>query len=198
MGHSSAVRRGGGEQALGKYVKHGIVVTKIGLTHGVEDEANDPDRWNLRYAPNTIPNHMADSLQRLGRERVDILLLHCPSKDVHLGKHVEVLKALKAAGLLRKMGFSADSLAQIPKEHEWAEVVEIPIKLATQLTLDGKDLVILNSVFRVAKNLEALRLLVENNPKVTFCVLIGSRKPHRIVVSFFRIMSLRRKLLHSY
>lgn len=187
-----------GEQALGQYVKYGTVVTKIGLTHGVEDEANDPERWNLRYAPSTIPNHVAHSLQRLGRERIDILLVHCPSKDVHLGKHVEVLKELKAAGLLKKIGFSADSLAQIPKEHEWAEVVEIPIKLATQLALDRKGLVILNGVFRVSKNIEILRRLLENNPKVTFCVLIGSRRPHRIALSYFRIMSLRRKLRHNY
>lgn len=115
-----------------------------------------------------------------------------------MSKHVEALKELKAEGLLQKMGFSADSLAHIPKDHEWAEVVEIPIKLATQLPLGGKSLVILNGVFRASNNLEHLRVLVENNTQVTFCVLIGSSKPQRIVLSFFRIMSLRRQLRRKY
>lgn len=70
-----------GERALGRYVKHGTVVTKIGLTHRVEDEVNNFERWKLRYAPHTIPHHFAGSLQRLGRERIDILLLHCPPKE---------------------------------------------------------------------------------------------------------------------
>jgi aryl-alcohol dehydrogenase-like predicted oxidoreductase len=125
---------GGGamEVLLGKALrgKPAIVVTKIGT-----DRTTDPAR--KRFEPSFLRARAAASLKRLGRERIDVLLLHNPSADavVH-GKCTETMAELKKEGMVGHWGVAAgDADVGRAAIDKGAEVVELPYNLVQSIDL---------------------------------------------------------------
>jgi diketogulonate reductase-like aldo/keto reductase len=74
-----------------------------------------PDRETVFLTTKIWPDHFArdalrqaadERLRLLGIDRVDLLLLHWPSKTVPLAETIEALNAVRAAGLTRHIGVS--------------------------------------------------------------------------------------------
>jgi aryl-alcohol dehydrogenase-like predicted oxidoreductase len=101
-----------------------VVVTKGGT-----DRTTSPAR--KRYGGAFLRESLERSLRRLGRERVDVYLLHNPSADaVRGGEAVDTLLALKAEGKIGHWGVSAGDV-EVGREalRCQAEVVELAYSL---------------------------------------------------------------------
>ncbi|HEY2509599.1 MAG TPA: aldo/keto reductase [Polyangiaceae bacterium] len=104
--------------------KDAVVVTKIGT-----DRTTDPAR--KRFEPEFLRARAEASRKRLGRERLDLLLLHNPSPDaLHLGEATSLLADLKKEGLIAHWGVSAGD-AEVGRAaiDKGAEVVELGYNL---------------------------------------------------------------------
>jgi len=124
---------GGGrmELVLGKLLpKDAIVVTKVGT-----DRATDPPR--KRFDPEWLRGAVRRSSKRLGREALDLVLLHNPSVEaLEGGEAVDVMKGLVAEGAIRHWGVAAgdDLVARVAIEKD-AEVIELAYSLVHSIDL---------------------------------------------------------------
>jgi aryl-alcohol dehydrogenase-like predicted oxidoreductase len=125
---------GGGamEALLGKTLrgKSAVIVTKVGT-----DRTTDPPR--KRFDPDYLRASVAASLKRLGRERIDLLLLHNPSTDaLVLGEATDTLLALKKEGTIGHWGVSAGD-AEVGRTaiDKGAEVIELAYNLIQAIDL---------------------------------------------------------------
>jgi aryl-alcohol dehydrogenase-like predicted oxidoreductase len=119
-----------GKMLQGENAKNAVIVTKVGT-----DRTTDPAR--KRVEPTYLRERAKLSLKRLGRERIDVLLLHNPSPDALLhGDAAEVLLEMKKEGLIGHWGVAAGD-AEVGRAaiDKGAEVIEIPYNL-----LHGIDL----------------------------------------------------------
>lgn len=124
LGHS--------EELIGQVVpdRSGVVVvTKVGWDIVTEPRVVGGSR--RRYDPPYLERAVADSLRRLRRATVDVLLLHNPTRaDLTDGEALEMLRRLRARGDLRWIGASVgsedDALAALEQE---IEVLEVPFNL---------------------------------------------------------------------
>ncbi|SMF23483.1 Aldo/keto reductase [Tistlia consotensis] len=69
--------------------------------------------WPDDLAPERVPGALAESLERLGTDYLDLLLIHWPSQTV---SHLETLAAMeeqRQAGRLRHLGVSNFTVAQV-------------------------------------------------------------------------------------
>ena len=80
---------------------------------GIRDAGVDRDElfvttkvWKDRIGPEEVIGSMAESLDRLGMEQVDLTLLHWPVKDVPIEAQVSQLAACKTSGKSRLIGVS--------------------------------------------------------------------------------------------
>ncbi len=99
---------GRSEQLIGKYLKetgHDVfVATKFGRGGGVY-----PNGYSLE----SMRNAVTDSLQRLGRERLDLLQLHCiPTEWMQGGEVWDWLRELQSQGLIHHFGASVESVEE--------------------------------------------------------------------------------------
>jgi len=130
---SDAYGAGKMERLVGRAVadrRDVVVVTKVGT-----DRATSPAR--KRFDPPYLRERVEASLRRLGREPLDVCLLHNPSENaVEAGEAVDQLLELKAEGKIAHWGVSAGDVhvgrAAIRKG---AEVVELAYNL-----VNGADL----------------------------------------------------------
>jgi aryl-alcohol dehydrogenase-like predicted oxidoreductase len=113
------------EKLLGKVLpRTAMVVTKAGT-----DRTTEPPR--KRFDPEYLRQSVQRSLKRLGRERIDIHLLHNPSADcLAMAEATDAMKEMKKEGLIGAWGVSAgeaeSARAAIQKG---AEVIEIAYNL---------------------------------------------------------------------
>lgn len=81
------------------------------------------------FSEETMENAVKASLQRLNTDYLDCLVLHNPNMDILSGKtkHFQVLKELKAKGLIRAYGVSIDTYQEFKTvlEKTDCEVIEI-------------------------------------------------------------------------
>ena len=89
----------------------GVARSEIFLTTKIHMEAN-------RY--NDAKRRVAQSLEDLRTEYVDLLLIHWPSTDVPLAETMRALNELQAAGACRHIGVSNFTLALITQARELA------------------------------------------------------------------------------
>jgi len=114
--------RGAMETKLGKLVPRdrGVIVTKI----GTDLDAQPPQK---RFEMGFLRESFERSRERLGHDRLDVVLLHNPTM-LAMGKPdaFDFLKELKRRGMLRAWGVSAGSteVARSAIEHD-ADVIEI-------------------------------------------------------------------------
>jgi aryl-alcohol dehydrogenase-like predicted oxidoreductase len=125
---------GGGamEVLLGRLLrgKNVTIVTKVGT-----DRTTEPGR--KRFDPAFLRERVAASLKRLGRERIDLLLLHNPSAEAILfGDAVEALGAMKKEGTIAHWGVAAGD-AEVGRAaiDKGAEVVELAYNLVQPIDL---------------------------------------------------------------
>jgi aryl-alcohol dehydrogenase-like predicted oxidoreductase len=105
---------GGGKQeaALGKWIE------KRGLAHDVTvivKGAHTPE-----CKPEAIARQLAESLERQGREKADIYIMHRDNPDVPVGEFVEAIGNLIAKGLIGIWGGSNWSQSRFEQARVWA------------------------------------------------------------------------------
>jgi 2,5-diketo-D-gluconate reductase B len=67
--------------------------------------------WPTDLAPEMVRQRVGESLERLGLDHVDLLLVHWPSKDVPLGETLAAFAEVREAGRTRAIGVSNFSTA---------------------------------------------------------------------------------------
>jgi aryl-alcohol dehydrogenase-like predicted oxidoreductase len=119
-----------GKMLQGENAKNAIIVTKVGT-----DRTTDPAR--KRVEPTYLRERAQLSLKRLGRERIDVLLLHNPSPEALLhGDSAAVLLEMKKEGLIGHWGVAAGD-AEVGRAaiDKGAEVIEVPYNLVHGIDL---------------------------------------------------------------
>jgi 2,5-diketo-D-gluconate reductase B len=95
----------GNEAALGRALKlAGIPRDELFLTTKV---------WCDNYSPVRFASSVDESLDRLGVDQVDLLLLHWPGNSVPISEQIEMLNAVHAAGRTRHVGVSNQNVSQM-------------------------------------------------------------------------------------
>jgi len=92
-------------RALGGRRDEAVIATKFGMLTPPEGLTGGSPAWVGRAA--------ADSLRRLGTDRIDLYLLHRPDPDTAMGDTLEAMNALVTAGKVRELGcsnFTADQI----------------------------------------------------------------------------------------
>ncbi len=90
---------------------------------------------NTNFAPEHLRRQLAGSLQRLRRKQVDMFLLHSPlQSDLENGQLLDLLAAIKAEGLARRVGVSC------PDHAVAASLVKSGQVDALQVPLDASQL----------------------------------------------------------
>jgi len=109
-------------QALHPYPEDLVIVTKISARRG------DDGSWIPAFSPPELRSAVHDNLRNLGVEALDIVNLrsmldpHGPAEG-SLAAQVEVLAELQREGLIRHIGMSNVTLAQVAEAREIAEIV---------------------------------------------------------------------------
>ena len=105
-------------EALHPY-KGMLVATKGGLTrHG-------PDRWEPVGRPEYLRQCVLMSLRRLGVERIDLWQLHRIDPQVPQQEQFEVIREMQREGLIRHVGLSEVSVAEIEAAGKVFEVATV-------------------------------------------------------------------------
>jgi aryl-alcohol dehydrogenase-like predicted oxidoreductase len=119
------------EARLGRMLgKDAIVVTKVGT-----DRTTEPPR--KRFDPDYLRASARASLKRLGRERIDLLLLHNPSVDaLALGEATGALAEMKKEGTIGHWGVAVGD-AEVGRAaiDKGAEVIELAYNLVHAIDL---------------------------------------------------------------
>jgi 2,5-diketo-D-gluconate reductase B len=113
--HIDTAKAYGNEREVGEGIRDsGVAREEIWLTTKVpHDEA----------APNAVRAAAEGSLERLGTDYVDLLLLHWPSRDVPLEQTIVALDLLRRDGLARHVGVSNFPAGMLGRALEQAELL---------------------------------------------------------------------------
>ncbi|KAB0680219.1 aldo/keto reductase family oxidoreductase [Aureimonas leprariae] len=109
-------------EALHPYPQDLVIVTKVGAVRG--DDAS----WNPAQSPAELERAVHDNLENLGLERIDVVNLRIMG-DVHrpsegsIAEQFEALAKLQAEGLIRHLGLSNATGAQVREAEGIAPVV---------------------------------------------------------------------------
>jgi aryl-alcohol dehydrogenase-like predicted oxidoreductase len=125
LGHSEELVR----EAVADAPQEIFVATKGGFLREPKPDAHQD------FSPEHLARACEESLQRLGRETVDLYQLHSPPLDViESGEAFETLEKLKEQGKIRHFGISAkrDAEAVAAMEHPGVEVVQIAFNMVRQ------------------------------------------------------------------
>lgn len=69
--------------------------------------------WVDKYKPGAFADSVDESLEKIGVDQVDLLLLHWPAHDVPVAEQVALLNEVAAAGRTRHIGVSNQNIAQL-------------------------------------------------------------------------------------
>ncbi|MDA3922521.1 MAG: aldo/keto reductase [Salinisphaera sp.] len=104
------------EEAVGRGIKNsGVAREDIFLTTKI---------WTDRYADGDLQTSVQESLDRLGTDYVDLILLHWPNPDISLKETLGALNDVQEKGLARHIGISNFTKALI---HEAVETSGKPL-----------------------------------------------------------------------
>jgi aryl-alcohol dehydrogenase-like predicted oxidoreductase len=105
-------------EALHPYPADLRIVTKVGCRRG------DDGAWNLDTSPDELVREVHENLDRLGLEALDVVNLRVSDDhSASLGEAFRTLAALREQGLIRHLGVSNVSPAQLAEAREIAPVV---------------------------------------------------------------------------
>lgn len=88
----------------GNEVEVGRAIAEAGVPR--EDLFLTTKIWYSDLAPEGVAKNVPESLDRLGLDYVDLLLVHWPNKDIPLKGTLEAFAAAKSAGQTRSVGIS--------------------------------------------------------------------------------------------
>lgn len=96
-----------------------LIATKGGLTR------QGPDRWAPVGRPEYLRQCVQMSLRRLGVERIDLWQLHRIDPQVPADEQFGVIKEMQDEGLIRHVGLSEVSVADVQAARETLEIVSV-------------------------------------------------------------------------
>jgi aryl-alcohol dehydrogenase-like predicted oxidoreductase len=109
-------------EALHPYKDDLVIVTKVGAVRGADAS------WNKAQSPAELTDAVQDNLRNLGLDVIDVVNLrvmgesHGPSEGT-IAPQFSVLAALQQQGLIRHLGLSNATAAQVKEAQEIAPVV---------------------------------------------------------------------------
>ncbi len=104
---SNSYNQGRSEKILGEATSGWDLPTFVATKGGVPVETNDYP--NRDFKSSTIIAAAEDSLKRLGRDRIDLYMLHSPTvKQLETQDWAEAIARLKSQGKIRAFGISTD------------------------------------------------------------------------------------------
>ena len=106
-------------EALAPYSQGTIVATKSGLTR------TGPDEWHQLGRPEFLRQGVMTSLRRLKLERLDLWQLHRIDPKTPRADQFEVIAAMQKEGLIRHVGLSEVSVADIEEASKYFNVATV-------------------------------------------------------------------------
>jgi aryl-alcohol dehydrogenase-like predicted oxidoreductase len=106
-------------EALHPYPKGLVIATKGGLTR------TGPNQWPVNASPDHLKEALEGSLARLNLDSIDLYQLHRIDPGVPFEKTLEFLQGVQEEGLVRHIGLSEVSVADIKKAEEYIDVVSV-------------------------------------------------------------------------
>jgi len=109
-------------EALHPYAQHLVIVTKVGAKRGADAS------WNPAQSPAELTSAVHDNLRNLGVDVLDVVNLrimgnvHAPSES-SIEEQFTALAELQRQGLIRHLGLSNATSAQVTQAQRIAEVV---------------------------------------------------------------------------
>jgi pyridoxine 4-dehydrogenase len=105
--------------ALSPYPDDLVIATKVGPGR---DPSGD---WLGMARPDQLRGQVEENLRQLGRDQLDLVYLRTLSVSKPLGEHFGVLAELREQGLIRHLGVSNVTVAQIDEARAIAPVVAV-------------------------------------------------------------------------
>ena len=106
-------------EALYPYGKGLVIATKGGLTR------TGPNQWPVNADPEYLRQALEGSLTRLKQDQIDLYQLHRIDPNVPFERTLEFLQEAQEEGLIKHIGLSEVSVADIKKTEEFVEVVSV-------------------------------------------------------------------------
>lgn len=105
------------KEALYPYPKDLVLVTKVGYVRG-EDGS-----WNPDFSKENLTRSVHDNLRHLGLDVLDVVNLRMSSPQDSIDRPLEALIDLQRQGLLKHIGMSAVSAAQVARARQLTPIV---------------------------------------------------------------------------
>ena len=109
-------------EALYPYPAGMVIATKGGFMR------TGPNQWHINSHPDHLKEALEGSLNRLKISSIDLYQLHRIDPKVPFEKTLEFLKKAQAEGLIKHIGLSEVSIADIEKANEFIKVVSLQNK----------------------------------------------------------------------
>ncbi|MGV3490494.1 MAG: aldo/keto reductase [Devosia sp.] len=106
-------------EALHPYPAGLVVATKAGF------QRSGPDAWHVDCRPEVLKRGLEGSLKRLGLERIDLWQLHRIDSAVPRKAQFEVLAWAQEQGLVRHVGLSEVSVADIEDAQDYVPITTV-------------------------------------------------------------------------
>jgi len=109
-------------EALHPYPPGLVIATKGGFVR------TGPNQWTINSHPDHLKDALEGSLARLNLDRIDLYQLHRIDPNVPFEETLEFLQGVQEEGLVRHIGLSEVSVAEIKKAEEYVDVVSVQNK----------------------------------------------------------------------
>jgi pyridoxine 4-dehydrogenase len=109
-------------EALHPYPPGLVIATKGGFVR------TGPNQWTINSHPDHLKDALEGSLARLNLDRIDLYQLHRIDPNVAFEETLEFLQGVQEEGLVRHIGLSEVSVAEIKKAEEYVEIVSVQNK----------------------------------------------------------------------
>ena len=109
-------------EALYPYPAGLVIATKGGFLR------TGPNQWTINSHPDHLKSALEGSLNRLQLDSIDLYQLHRIDPHVPFEKTLEFLQGAQEEGLIKHIGLSEVSVADIQKAEEYVEVVSVQNK----------------------------------------------------------------------
>jgi len=109
-------------EALYPYAPDLVIATKGGFMR------TGPNEWHINSRPDHLKKALEGSLKRLKLDRIDLYQLHRIDPKVPFEETLKFLKQAQEEGLIRHIGLSEVSIADIKKASEFVKVVSLQNK----------------------------------------------------------------------
>jgi len=113
------------EERLGRWLRqsrHSVTIsTKVG-----ERFSNGQSEY--RFDADSVRQSVFDSLQKLGRDQLDLVLIHTPANDLEVLTQTDVvatLQTLKSEGCIKAIGLSGKTVAAAEASLGWADAIMV-------------------------------------------------------------------------